>query len=178
MKFITGYKEFVVEQIVESPPNRQMNISKSFQLQEMTKRIKDYEKQRSKIRSVFSDDRLSDDDIPNRLRDFLKDKNEQKFVFENEFSQLEADICNLSRQIRKKELSLKNLEADKQKKIKSSSNNLDDSKNSIEGIQKDQDEIKKSIQILQQQIIKKEANKNKIISEFEKKIEDMKKELP
>ena len=39
-----------------------------------------------KIRSVFSNDKIEDIEIPNLLKDYLKDKDVNKFVFENENS--------------------------------------------------------------------------------------------
>ena len=164
MKYLNIYKDFIKEQaaqaVTTNPPSTTQNgtegdamsVSKQYNVQDLQKTMKDYETQKSRIRSVFSNDKLQDNEIPNLLRDFLKDKNVGKFLFDNEFSQLEADVCNLSRQIRKKELSMKNLEEDIKNERGGVSvlepSSKENSKENVSQIQKDQESVRKEIQNL------------------------------
>lgn len=177
MRHITVFKDFIKEQNTSDV----MSVSKEFNIVDMQKKIKDFNTQKVKIRSVFSNDKIEDIEIPNLLKDYLKDKDVNKFVFENEFSQLEADICNLSRKIRQKELKLTNLSKD----LESERGNLSpldkDSKEmnqkAMSSIKQNQDNSKTELEDLKKQLLQKEENKNKVLSDYEDKIQNLKKEV-
>jgi len=184
MKYLSIYKDFISEQTatnVESETEAPMTVGKSFSIQDMQNKMKEYNTQKNKIRSVFANDKLEDNEIPNLLKDYLKDKNAQKFVFENEFSQLEADLCNISRQIRKNELSSKNLDKDLEQERGQVSvlepNSKETSKMAASSIQREKEDLKKKIQNLKELALQKEQAKNKILSDYEDRILNLKKDL-
>ncbi len=147
----------------------------------MQNKIKEFESQIVKIRSVFQNDKINDSEIPNLLKDYLKDKDVNKFVFENEFSQLEADICNLSRKIRQKELKLTNLSKDLEAERGNVTPLDKDSKGmnqqAMSSIKQNQDSAKSELVDLKQQLLQKEESKNKVLKDFENKILNLKKEV-
>jgi predicted nucleic acid-binding Zn-ribbon protein len=177
MKYILEYKSFVIEQNTQDV----MAVSKQYNIKDMQNKIKEFESQIVKIRSVFQNDKINDSEIPNLLKDYLKDKDVNKFVFENEFSQLEADICNLSRKIRQKELKLTNLSKDLEAERGNVTPLDKDSKGmnqqAMSSIKQNQDSAKSELVDLKQQLLQKEESKNKVLKDFENKILNLKKEV-
>ncbi len=179
MKFISLYRDFILEQTSnEVDP---MVASRSFNKKDLQDKIKEYQNQITKVRTVFSNDKLSDVDIPNQLKDFLKDKDTKKFVFDNELTQLEVDVCNISRQLRKKELELNKLKQD----VKTQRTNIsplepqskENSEENITKIQTDQSNIQKELQRLRELLLKKEKNKNDVVRDYEEKLKNIEKEI-
>ena len=111
----------------------------------------------------------------------MKNKDINKFVFENDFSQLEADVCNLNRQIRKKELELKNLEEDS-KNLKSNISPLqpmskERAKESSTNNANKQLEIKNSLSDLRKLLFTKSKYKDDVLKDFEKRITNVNNEI-
>lgn len=185
MKHIKFFMDYLTEQFQQEigvgVPNNPMSVGNVNNLKDLEKKLKDYNSQKNKIRNIFLNDKLSDDQVSQQLRDFLKNKDVNKFVFENDFSQLEADVCNMARQIRKKEDRIKKLEDDLKSKNKTPSPLEISSRTFREDMadnsEKEKTLLNKELRELQLSIDRKEKLKNKTLAEFNKKIQNMKKEL-
>lgn len=174
MKYILIFEDFIIEQVETDS----MLTSKSYNIEDMKKKMKEYETQKNKIRTVFLNDKLKDSEIPNQLKDLLKNKDPNKFVFSNEFSQMEADVCNISRQIRQKENYIKSLPT--KPEVETSPLNPQSkeiNKMLVSRTKNEQQDFQKEISSLKEMLLKKEEVKNKFISDFEKKISNLKKEV-
>lgn len=183
MKYLNLFQDYVLEQNINNLEGEQstdpMSVSKNFNLQELQKKMKEYQSQIGKVKTVFLNDKLPDEKIADQLREYLKNKDVRKFVFNNEFTQLEADVCNLARQIRKKEMELgdfeKGIKSTKTSPLEPDTENI--TRENISKMKSDKEAVSKELQRLRELLVKKEQTKNEVLGDFEEKIKNLKKEI-
>ena len=183
MKYLNLFEDYLKEQNVVSDDEQQssdpMSVSKNFNFQDLQKKLKEYQSQVTKVKTVFLNDKLPDEKIAEQLREYLKNKDVKKFVFNNELTQLEADVCNLARQIRKKEIDLQ----DYTKQMKTTQTSplepdmKDINKENISQMRSDQQSVSKELQRLRELLVTKEKTKNEVLDDFEEKIKNLQKEI-
>ena len=183
MKYLNFFKEYLLEQNTNTVENEQptdpMSVSKNFNLKDLQNKMKEYQSQIGKVKTVFLNDKLPDEKIADQLREYLKNKDVKKFVFNNEFTQLEADICNLARQVRKKEMELgdfdKQIKSTKTSPLEPDTENI--TRENISKMKSDKESVSKDLQRLRELLVTKEKTKNEVLDDFDEKIKNLRKEI-
>jgi len=182
MRYLSLYEKFITEQtIVPDKADPEMTVSKKNTANQYTDWLNEFNQQKNQIAAIFADKSLDDKKRKERLKPFLQDENPKEMVFKNDLLKIWSDVCNLNRKITDLDTNIekKKVEMDTEQK-NAPAQDADGAKR----VQQNVDLIKQMIsnfeldrQGLEQEILKKEKEKDLKIKQYQTEFKKLKQEI-